>query len=203
LRLLCASLVCAIAPATFAGDDVILLRGKPSREQILEALSAPPVEGDAASAAPNSHPGNRVLRRRGLSLNPAASAEAPAAEAAQQAIRSMERKLDLQILFAFNSDRLTREGMDVLDQLGAALDSEQLDYVKRITLEGHTDSVGSTAYNQELSRRRAESVRHYLATHFGTGGRDMRAVGKGARELADPVNPEDAINRRVRIIVDG
>ena len=145
-----------------------------------------------------------MLRRRGISLNPGFSENgkdgAPAS--AQRAAPPAERKLDLQIIFAFDSDRLTPEGMEVLDQLGEALGSEQLDYVRRITLEGHTDATGAAAYNQDLSHRRAERARDYLS-RFATDGRTIRAIGKGAREPADPANPEAAINRRVRIIVDG
>jgi outer membrane protein OmpA-like peptidoglycan-associated protein len=202
LRLLCFGLACALSLPAFAEDRVILLRGKPSKEQILDVLAAPPDPDAAVGEMPAQR---RALRRRGISLNPTpeASQEPIEAQAAQQVTQHVERKLDLQILFAFDSDRLTREGMEVLDQLGAALGSERLSYVKNITLEGHTDSVGSSAYNLELSRRRAESVRNYLSSRFGTGGRDLHAVGKGAREPADPVNPESAINRRVRIIVDG
>jgi outer membrane protein OmpA-like peptidoglycan-associated protein len=204
-RLLCVALVCAASWPAFAGEDVILLRGKPTTEQILEVLAAPQ-NPDAASAG-EMPAQRRVLRRRGISLNPAVPQEPIETQAARQVERQtalrVERKLDLQILFAFDSDRLTREGMEVLDQLGTALDSDRLNHVRNVTLEGHTDSTGSAAYNLDLSRRRAESVRNYLSSRFGTGGRGFYAVGKGAREPADLNDPGGAINRRVRIIVDG
>jgi outer membrane protein OmpA-like peptidoglycan-associated protein len=206
-RLLCVGLAC-LASAAFAADDVVLLRGKPTKEQILDVLAAPPMGDEALGndGAPNRR---RVMRTRGLSLNAAGSAtaatDASKAEFAQQAVSPVaaERKLDLQILFALNSDQLTREGLEVLDQLGAALGSERLNYVKSITFEGHTDVSGSAEYNQDLSRRRAERVRAYLTSRFGANGREIHAVGKGSRELADPSRPADGINRRVRIIVEG
>ncbi|MDR1463206.1 MAG: OmpA family protein [Azoarcus sp.] len=189
-------LACVVS-SVFAADEVVLLRGKPSAEQILDVLAAPS-EAAGNDGAPN-HRGSR--RTRGISLN--ASAEEGGSEAPVRQQAASPRKLDLQILFAVNSDQLTREGSEVLDQLGTALDSERMNYVKSITFEGHTDITGSAEHNQDLSRRRAERVRAYLTSRFGANGREIYAVGKGARELADPSRPRDGINRRVRIIVEG
>ena len=74
---------------------------------------------------------------------------------------------------------------------------------KAIVLEGHTDAKGSAAYNKILSLKRAQSVRTFLSTKHSIPASKLRAIGKGSTELADPKNPEDAANRRVRIIVDG
>jgi outer membrane protein OmpA-like peptidoglycan-associated protein len=202
--------------AAFAADDVILLRGTPSSRQILEALAAP--QSPEAETGMSGASEDSVLRQYGLTLSkPAAPAQArqqPPQQTqqprqtqpprqAQRTPRSGERKLDLQVLFEFDSDRLTREGMVALDSLGEAFASEQLSDVRRITLEGHTDAVGNAGYNADLSRRRAESARAYLTSRFGTGGRAIRAVGKGASEPVANADPRDAINRRVRIIVGG
>ena len=128
----------------------------------------------------------------------AAPAAAPAASAQPQA-----RALDLDIPFEFNSDRLTSDGKDVLDQLGEALKSDELSGAKAIVLEGHTDAKGSVAYNKILSLRRAQSVKNFLATKHSIPAGKLKAVGKGSTELADPKHPEDGANRRERIIVDG
>jgi flagellar motor protein MotB len=58
------------------------------------------------------------------------------------------------------------------------------------------------AYNKILSLA-AQSVRTFLSTKHSIPASKLRAIGKGSTELADPKNPEDAANRRVRIIVDG
>lgn len=195
--LLCAGLVFATsAPAS--ADGVEMLRGKPTSAQIIEALRAP--RDDSPRPA---------MRTRGLSLGPAAAAEsapapsveAPSAPSAPAA--PSVRALDLQIQFAFNSDRLTSEGREVLDQLGAALLSDELAGARSIILEGHTDAKGSDAYNRILSLRRASAVEHYLIETRGVPAAKLHAVGKGASELADPAHPEDGVNRRVRIIVEG
>jgi len=48
-----------------------------------------------------------------------------------------------------------------------------------ITVEGHTDRLGSPAYNQKLSLQRAESVKSYLVTPGGIDAAKISAVGKG------------------------
>ena len=203
--LVAAAVVAAIAASnsTFAQER---LSGKPTKEQILQALT------------PQQKP---AIRTRGLSIGapdaavqeapaqtsaaagsgpaPAASAAAPSASRAKPAARA----LDLEIPFEFNSDRLTQDGKDVLDQLGEALKSDQLSGASSVILEGHTDGKGSAAYNKVLSLKRAQSVKTYLSIRQSIPSSKLKAVGKGATELADPKNPDDAVNRRVRIIVDG
>ncbi len=180
---------CALAFTLAAmADDVNMLRGKPSKEQIIQALG-----GDRDSDAP-------TRRTRGLSLgNSAAQPEQANAAPAQP---EGPRALDLEIQFDFNSHRLSQDGADVLDQLGEALKSAELSSARRIVLEGHTDAKGSNAYNRVLSLRRAQAARQYLAANQRIPASKMKAIGKGSSELADPNNPEDGINRRVRIILE-
>lgn len=177
----------ALSLTAFA-EDINMLRGKPSKEQIIQALGR---GGDAGDAP--------VRRTRGLAIGNAPAAEAaPAAEPQS----SGPRALDLEIQFDFNSHRLSQDGAEVLDQLGEALKSDELSGARRIVLEGHTDAKGSASYNKLLSLRRAQSVRQYLASNHKIPASKLKAVGKGASELADPGNPEDGINRRVRIILE-
>ena len=70
-------------------------------------------------------------------------------------------------------------------------------------IAGHTDSVGSDSYNQDLSERRALSVRDYLAAG-GFPRSQMTAVGFGESQ---PIAPNDtpagrAANRRVVITAE-
>jgi outer membrane protein OmpA-like peptidoglycan-associated protein len=73
-----------------------------------------------------------------------------------------------------------------------------------VIIEGHTDSRGSASMNQDLSSRRAGSVRDYLAGR-GVVGERMQVAGFGkTRPIADNNSPEGrAMNRRVEIIVEG
>lgn len=199
-------------------QEVKSLRGKPSSDQILNALT--PDTADSPT---------RPVRTRGLSLNrePAADSSTPSSaqqEAVQQVAapaplprpqaqpqaqvqtaaqhRPQSRALDLEIKFQFNSDQLSSDGKDVLDQLAAALKSDKLATARAVTLEGHADAKGSATYNQALSLKRAQSSRNYLITRHGIPNAKIKATGKGSSELADPNRPEDEVNRRVRVIVD-
>jgi OmpA-OmpF porin, OOP family len=125
----------------------------------------------------------------------------------QQAKRSRGIKLTqdmnsvaLKVTFATNSAQLTPEAGQTLDNLGKALQSDDL-ATCCFQIEGHTDSVGSDAYNLRLSQRRAQSVAQYLAEHYNLKERAL-AVGYGKRQpIADNDTPEGRQkNRRVQIV---
>lgn len=67
-----------------------------------------------------------------------------------------------------------------------------------IRVEGHTDSRGSDQYNQQLSERRAMSVKNALAQQ-GVDPRRIEAVGYGESQ---PISSSDAMNRRVNIVIN-
>ncbi len=71
-------------------------------------------------------------------------------------------------------------------------------------VEGHTDSVGTDAYNQRLSERRANAVRDVLVNQHGLDSNRIQAVGYGeSRPVADNATEEGrAINRRVEAEVE-
>ncbi len=105
----------------------------------------------------------------------------------------------MDIQFEFDSAKLTPDARGQLDKLAAALASEKLGS-SNFAVEGYTDASGSAEYNQVLSEARARSVQKYLS---GTGGIEdsrLAVVGMGETQLADPANPESAINRRVEIV---
>lgn len=102
-------------------------------------------------------------------------------------------------LFDFDKSVLKVGGVAKLDELVANIKGMQLDVV---IATGHTDSVGSDAYNQRLSVARAEAVKAYLVSH-GVDVKRVRAVGKGESEpIADNATAEGrAKNRRVEVTV--
>ena len=67
----------------------------------------------------------------------------------------------------------------------------------QIDVSGHTDSIGSEKYNQELSIRRAEAVKSALIQQ-GVASSRIFAVGYGE---SHPISSSDAINRRVEIVI--
>lgn len=103
--------------------------------------------------------------------------------------------------FARNSDRLSPEASAALDAFVATIRAEDRGVVW-IEIEGHTDASGDAAYNVQLSARRAEAVRTYLASK-SLPLHKMSVIGYGA---AQPVAPNTtragrAQNRRVVIRV--
>jgi outer membrane protein OmpA-like peptidoglycan-associated protein len=71
----------------------------------------------------------------------------------------------------------------------------------KLTIEGHTDNIGSAEYNQQLSERRAEAVRQALVTQYGVPAARLSARGFG---LTRPVETNEtfegrAHNRRVEL----
>lgn len=102
--------------------------------------------------------------------------------------------------FEVNADQLTFESYAVLDEAFDALSVEFPD--ARIEVAGHTDSTGEESYNQDLSRRRAETVRRYLVDK-GIPATRLTATGHGeTMPLADNATRQGrAQNRRVELRV--
>ena len=71
----------------------------------------------------------------------------------------------------------------------------------RYLIAGHTDAIGSDAYNIDLSRRRAQAVFEYLTEAYAIDPRRLMVVGVGSRRLKRPEAPRAAINRRVEVLL--
>jgi outer membrane protein OmpA-like peptidoglycan-associated protein len=166
---------CLVAPA--AGHA----QGNPSTDEIIKSLTP----------TGNSSP------TRGIHVGPAAVA--PGRPAPVEA--ESRPAVSLTVLFATGSAQLTPQAMQVLDNLGQALSNASLvNY--RFRIEGHTDTVGSNEYNQDLSQRRAEAVVQYLAGRFHLDPARVQAVGFGKEGLLVPTpdqTPEPR-NRRVQVV---
>lgn len=110
-----------------------------------------------------------------------------------------ELSLGATLLFETNKDVLSESGRVSIDEVSRTLRQMGID---RIRVEGHTDNVGSVAYNQGLSLRRARSV----ATEFirnGWSAGDIERDGYGFdKPVADNSTAEGrAQNRRVVIML--
>ena len=107
--------------------------------------------------------------------------------------------VDLYVNFAYDAADLTSDARITLNQLGAALRDPRLEGFA-FMIEGHTDAKGSAEYNQKLSERRAEAVRRYLIAQFGLAPSRLSSTGYGKSRLLNPEQPEDGVNRRVRVV---
>ena len=134
---------------------------------------------------------------------PAAPAATPAAPApaAKPAVAASKVTYAADAFFDFDKAVLKPEGKAKLDDLVGKIQGINLEVIIAV---GHTDSVGSDAYNQKLSVRRSEAVKAYLVSK-GIEKNRVYTEGKGEKQpVADNKTKEGrAKNRRVEIEVVG
>ncbi len=120
----------------------------------------------------------------------AAPAPAPVVAAPPPAPRKVSFSADS--LFDFDKSVVRPAGSRELDQFAA--DLKGTDYVV-IRVTGHTDRIGSHAYNVKLSTRRAEAVKSYLVQSAGISGAMIETIGANG---SDPVTkPGECVGRKV------
>ena len=125
----------------------------------------------------------------------------PVKEPAKPAPVAEKVTLAADVLFDFDKSILKNEGKNKLDDLATKVKAINLEVVIAI---GHTDSIGSDAYNQKLSVRRAESVKAYLVSK-GVEPNRIYTEGKGEKQPVASNKTKDGRqkNRRVEIEVIG
>jgi outer membrane protein OmpA-like peptidoglycan-associated protein len=118
----------------------------------------------------------------------------------KQEPRGMVITLSGSVLFASAKSDVLPDADAKLNDVAKALAEQDPD--AKIVVEGYTDSQGGASYNQDLSQRRADSVRTYLISQ-GVSSDRITSQGFGlARPIADNASPEGrANNRRVEIVV--
>ena len=107
--------------------------------------------------------------------------------------------IDLEINFDYNSADISKKSLPSVQALGKALTNPDLKG-STFVVAGHTDAIGSDAFNQDLSERRADSVKRYLVEKYNIPGADLVTVGYGETKLKDPKNPNSEVNRRVQVV---
>jgi OmpA-OmpF porin, OOP family len=200
VRSLIASLV--VAPLIL-GSVPAFAQSSPSASQIINSLKP---SGNLVTG------GTRGIRLAAPSSDTSQPAAKPAAATQQQSHVASNKPVatpaatsgpavNLTVNFANGSSDLTPDAIKTLDELGKALSSQELSAYK-FRIEGHTDTVGSSAYNKELSERRAEAVVDYIAKKYGVNPDRMQAVGMGEEGLlvATPPQTAEPRNRRVEVI---
>ena len=182
------------AGLAIAGDKV-------SADQILNALQPKPLTRTLSAGAPQVDPSvkakeisfvNTLRNRttRSLSLG-------EREEIAE--IAATKPKIDLNIQFDYNSAEISKGSVSSVQELGKALSNPSLKG-STFVVAGHTDAIGGEAYNQDLSERRADTIKRYLTEKYGINGTDLVTVGYGKTKPIDPNAPMDPINRRVQVV---
>lgn len=151
---------------------------------------------DRRDRCPDTPPDTPV-RHNGCPLPVYPSEEpAPAVVEATDAVR-----VELDVKFDFDKSVVKEGSMADIQSLA--------DFMKQYpqtstVVEGHTDSVGSDAYNQGLSERRANAVRDVLVNQYGVESGRVSSVGYGeSKPVADNDTDEGrAVNRRVEAAVE-
>ncbi|SMX49116.1 OmpA family protein [Maliponia aquimaris] len=108
--------------------------------------------------------------------------------------------IDLEILFAYDSFDLTPEARIKLSSLASALQDPSFKD-RTLIFIGHTDAVGSAAYNRLLSQRRADAVAQYVRQTMNLPTSKIQSVGVGFDKLKNVYRPDAAENRRVQVVV--
>jgi outer membrane protein OmpA-like peptidoglycan-associated protein len=175
-----------------AGDlteDQIVHALAPVKKPLTRGLSADQA-GPAVDPAQEKFISSIRGRTRGLSFN----------EREELATIAKDKpNIDLEITFDYNSADISAKSLPSVQALGRALTNPDLKG-STFVVAGHTDAAGGEAYNQELSERRADSIKKYLMDNYHISAADLVTVGYGKSKLKDPNQPMAELNRRVQVV---
>jgi outer membrane protein OmpA-like peptidoglycan-associated protein len=152
-----------------------------SRQQILDALTAPP---RVASFA------DRLRLTRSMTFDDR--------DYALASVQPMPA-IDLEVYFDYNSAAITPQAEPQLRELGAALSDPRLNGAT-ISIDGHTDGIGGDTFNKKLSERRAVVIKGYLVDNFQLSPANLRTVGYGKSRPKNKIDPNAPENRRVEVV---
>ena len=175
-------------------EDQILRALAPEKKPLTRGLSVGPQQATADPAAAASE-GKLVQKLRGRSTRSLSATEREEIAA----IVKDKPKIDLEINFDYNSADISAKSLPSVQALGRALTNNDLKG-STFVVAGHTDAAGSEGYNQDLSERRADSIKRYLVDKYGINGTDLVTVGYGESKLKDANQPMAEVNRRVQVV---
>jgi outer membrane protein OmpA-like peptidoglycan-associated protein len=172
-------------------EDQIIKALAPAKKPLTRGLSAGP-QADPAAVAAEGKFVQTIRNRTTRSLS--------VSEREEIATLAKDKpNIDLEITFDYNSADISAKSLSAVQTLGKALSNPDL-RGSTFVVAGHTDAAGGEGYNQELSERRADSIKRYLTEKFGINGADLVTVGYGKSKPKDAGNPMDPANRRVQVV---
>lgn len=121
--------------------------------------------------------------------------------AVQPRLRESVSRIEIDtIRFGTNEAFVREEQMQSLDAIASIVERIVRKYPNEVfMIEGHTDAPGSDAYNNRLSKLRAEAIKKALVSYYVIPARNLRTVGLGERFLKIPTAEAEGENRRVSI----
>lgn len=188
-----------VAGLLSSAADTACAQGQPSASEIVDALKPKPVtRGLSRSIAA---PGANATDQRFIDgIRTKATRSITVEERTKIAqIAKAKPSIDLEVTFDFDFADIGAKAMPTLVALGTALRDPELSG-QSFLVGGHTDAKGSDAYNQTLSERRAEAVKHFLVEKFNLSAEHLIGIGFGKEQLKDKSNPFADENRRVQIV---
>jgi outer membrane protein OmpA-like peptidoglycan-associated protein len=194
-----------VATALFTGSANAPAQNLDLEQQILKSLmptakpttTRPPTRSLTATPADTSRTADRnfldsVKNRRTSSLT---------TEEREQiaGIAKDKPSIDIEINFDYRSATIGPAAVPSVTALGKALTTPELKGSTFI-LAGHTDAKGSVPANQDLSEKRADSIKRYLVDRFKIPASTLVTVGYGRTKLKNESDPFAAENRRVQVV---
>jgi outer membrane protein OmpA-like peptidoglycan-associated protein len=154
-------------------------------------------QSSADSAAQNAQNATKAAGDADTAANDAVH-RADSLDSVVRNLDNYKSMANVTVNFGFNKAVLTEDDKAQLDTFAAQLGSAK-SYILEVT--GGTDSVGSAAYNYDLSNRRADAVVQYLAAKYGVAPHRFYLIGIGKdKEVAPNTTTEGRKqNRRVEV----
>ena len=182
----------AIAAEEVTEDQILRALAPPAKKPLTRGLSVGPQQAEPVISAEEGRFVQKIRGRSSRSLSANEREEIAA-------LAKDKPNIDLEITFDYNSAEISAKSLASVQALGKALSSADLKGSTFI-VAGHTDAAGSDGYNQDLSERRADSIKRYLTDKYGIAGADLVTVGYGESKLKDPSQPLAEANRRVQVV---
>jgi outer membrane protein OmpA-like peptidoglycan-associated protein len=184
----------AVAADDVTADQIVRALAPAKKAPLTRGLSIAP-QADPAAAAAAAAEGRLLQNIRGRATRSLSASEREEISA----IAKDKPNIDLEITFDYNSADISTKSLPSVQALGKALTNPDLKG-STFVVAGHTDAAGGEAYNQDLSERRADSIKRYLTGKYSIAAADLVTVGYGKSKLKDPANPLAEMNRRVQVV---
>ena len=189
-----------IAAALVLPAGAVMAQNNPSSQQIIDALKPKQPLTRSLSVSPAEQAKKADTEKFVDTLRNRPTRSLSMGERQQIATIAQERpRIDLEIKFDYNSANIAKTALPDMDNLGKALTDPALKGATFV-LAGHTDAVGGEEYNQDLSSRRADSVKRYLMEKYSLTPDHLVTAGYGKMRLKNKDNPRAPENRRVEVV---